>query len=122
MARLLVLSIVLGLVAALAFTPGCASDDSAAVAPGAMATVTLCGGCGQIKGTDSCCAAGASTCVGCGLAKGSPGCCNMAKGQSATLCNGCGQIKGSDACCDDSATRCGCGMIKGSPGCCKMPK
>ena len=36
---------------------------------------TLCGGCGQIKGSDVCCKEGAEKCDGCKLAKGSPGCC-----------------------------------------------
>ena len=57
---------------------------------------TLCGGCGQLKGTTACCDKSAAVCGGCGLAKGSPGCCKMTKGKSAKLCTGCGQIKGSD--------------------------
>ena len=61
--------------------------------------VTLCGGCGQIKGSDTCCKPGAAACGGCGLAKGSPGCCKIAKGKDVELCLKCGQAKGSDVCC-----------------------
>jgi len=39
--------------------------------------VVLCGGCGQIKGSDVCCVEGAEKCADCGLAKGSPGCCKI---------------------------------------------
>jgi hypothetical protein len=81
---------------------------------------TLCGGCGQIKGSDVCCKEGAEKCDGCKLAKGSPGCCKIAQGKDAVLCAGCGQIKGSDVCCKADAEKCAkCGMAKGSPGCCK---
>jgi hypothetical protein len=40
---------------------------------------TLCGKCGQVKGTAVCCAPGALKCGKCGLAKGSPGCCKLPK-------------------------------------------
>ena len=40
-------------------------------------TVVLCYKCGQIKGSDTCCAADAEKCSKCGLAKGSPGCCKI---------------------------------------------
>jgi hypothetical protein len=35
---------------------------------------TLCGDCGQVKGTTECCDAKAERCD-CGMIKGSPGCC-----------------------------------------------
>ena len=40
-----------------------------------LAAQTLCKGCGQVKGSDECCKAGAVKCTECGLDKGSPGCC-----------------------------------------------
>ena len=83
--------------------------------------VTLCGGCGQIKGSDACCKPGAEKC-GCGLVKGSPGCCKITKGKDVPLCLKCGQAKGGEACCDAKAAKCGkCQLAKGSPGCCKLP-
>jgi hypothetical protein len=87
-----------------------------------MGAVSLCGGCGQIEGTDKCCAPGMK-CSGCGLAKGSPGCCKMAKGDTdVALCTGCGHIKGSEMCCKQYQAKCaGCGLVKGSAGCCKIP-
>lgn len=110
-----VLTLVLALGLAMPFLAACAHDED-------HANVALCGSCGQMKGSDVCCAEGATACEGCKLAKGSPGCCKMAKGEDAALCTGCGHIKGAEACCTEGAERCGCGMIKGSPGCCKMPK
>jgi hypothetical protein len=81
---------------------------------------TLCGGCGQIKGTEACCKADAPKCAGCDLAKGSPGCCKIKKGTDTALCAKCGQIKGTDACCKADAPKCAkCNLAKGSPGCCK---
>ncbi len=85
------------------------------------ATAVLCGACGQIKGSDVCCAADAATCAKCGLVKGSPGCCKIEKGTDVKLCTACGQIKGSDVCCAADAEKCAkCGLAKGSPGCCKI--
>ena len=85
------------------------------------ATFFLCGGCGQIKGSDACCAAGAKKCDKCGLTKGSPGCCKIEKGTDVELCTKCGQIEGADACCAAGAKKCAkCGLAKGSPGCCKI--
>jgi len=91
------------------------ADDTTAAADGAT---ILCGGCGQVKGSATCCAEDAATCDGCGLAKGSPGCCAITKGTNATLCKGCGQVKGTDTCCAEDATKCEkCGLAKDSPGC-----
>jgi hypothetical protein len=42
-------------------------------------TTTLCGKCGQIKGTDACCKVDAQKCTKCGLTKGSPGCCKLSR-------------------------------------------
>jgi len=39
------------------------------------AEVKLCSSCGQTKGSDACCKAGAAKCANCGKDKGSPGCC-----------------------------------------------
>ena len=81
----------------------------------------LCGECGQIKGSDVCCAADAEKCGKCDLVKGSPGCCKIQKGTDTELCTGCGQIKGSEACCVAGAATCEkCGLHQGSPGCCRI--
>ena len=83
--------------------------------------LALCGGCGQIKGSDVCCAEGADKCPKCELVKGSPGCCKIEKGSDAKLCTKCGQIVGSDKCCAEGAEKCPkCNLAKGSPGCCKV--
>lgn len=80
----------------------------------------LCGGCGQIKGSDVCCKPEAPKCGECELAQGSPGCCKITKGTDAALCGGCGQIKGTDVCCKADAAKCAeCNKATGSPGCCK---
>lgn len=47
---------------------GGAAKASAAV------SAQLCPKCGEVAGTEKCCAAGAEVCAGCGLHKGSPGC------------------------------------------------
>ena len=85
--------------------------------------VTLCAKCGQVKGSDTCCAPDAQKCTGCGLAKGSTACCqgvDFSKGD-VTLCAKCGETKGSDKCCKPDAEKCPkCGLAKGSVGCCKI--
>ncbi len=89
----------------------------------AAATVTLCGKCGQIKGSELCCKEGAVLCDKCQLVKGAPGCCAIKKGEDVVLCASCGQIKGSDVCCKADVANCEkCGLAKGSPGCCKIKK
>lgn len=100
------------------------SGDSGAVMSEALyKSATLCGHCGQIKGSDSCCAEGAATCAKCELQKGSAGCCKMKAGDDVVLCAHCGQIKGDDACCAEGAEACAkCGLHKGAPGCCKLEK
>jgi hypothetical protein len=97
-----------------------------ACAKGAKAecNMTLCGKCGELKGSDACCKADAKVCDQCGLHKGSPGCCaGLTKGQDAQLCPKCGEIKGTDKCCKADIESCKkCGMHKGSPchvACCK---
>ena len=81
--------------------------------------IVLCGGCGQVKGTEDCCIKDAIKCS-CGAIKGSPGCCQITfPGDDITLCSHCGEIKGLGFCCDDTAIKCDkCRKIKGSPGCC----
>jgi hypothetical protein len=49
----------------LAFLSGCESEAKA----------KLCGGCGEVKASDECCAEGKKKCNSCGKNKGSPGCC-----------------------------------------------
>ena len=89
--------------------------------------VTLCGKCGQVKGSDLCCCnkPDQPLCTKCGLFAGSPGCCRITKGEPVTLCGKCGQVKGSDLCCCNKPDqpRCAmCGLFKGSPGCCRISK
>ena len=59
---------------------GCqeAKVETAAMKP-PYADVTLCGKCGQVKGSEKCCKPGAEKCPMCGLDKGSPGCCRINK-------------------------------------------
>ncbi len=99
---------------------GCKDDTNVAKAG---EPVALCADCGQIKGSDVCCAADAEACTACGLAKDSPGCCVMEKGDAdVALCTDCGQIAGSDLCCKPDQTKCEkCDLTAGSPGCCKLP-
>jgi hypothetical protein len=97
------------------FVVGCEKDSDTTVKD-----KLLCGGCGQIKGTDTCCKPDAVKCEKCGLDKGSPGCCKITKGKDIALCGKCGLVKGSDLCCKADAIMCDkCGKPKGSPGCCK---
>ncbi len=85
-------------------------------------TTTLCGKCGQVKGSDTCCKEDATVCGKCDFATGSPACCKVTKsddGADIELC-GCGQVKGSDSCCKEGAAKCDkCGQVKGSDTCCK---
>ena len=89
----------------------------------AVASISLCAKCGQIKGSDKCCVPGAKKCSKCGLAEGSPACCkgiDFSKGD-VKLCTMCGEIKGSAKCCKEGAEKCPkCGLNKGSIGCCKI--
>ncbi|MFH1037639.1 MAG: hypothetical protein V1789_03085 [PVC group bacterium] len=48
-----------------------------AVAAAAVDMKALCSKCGQVKGTELCCRAGAEKCPHCGLDMGSPGCCRL---------------------------------------------
>jgi len=83
--------------------------------------IVLCSKCGQVKGSDKCCKAGAAVCGKCGLHAGSPGCCKIPKDAKKpyTVCASCGQIKGTSLCCKAGAKKCAkCGMHAGSPGCC----
>ena len=68
---------------------------------GVRAGVKLCGGCGQIKGSEACCDAAAPRCAKCNLIKGSPGCCKLPKDAAGDvlLCGKCGFIKGTAECC-----------------------
>jgi len=128
--------------------PGTAAPTAASDKP-PYPTTTLCGKCGQVKGSDLCCCnkPDQERCPMCGLFKGSPGCCRINKpevqagalavagktGEAVakppypvpTLCGKCGQVKGSDLCCckKPDQPRCAkCGLFKGSPGCCRINK
>ena len=105
--------------------------DTCEVKPGAKETkmakmdgksLKICGDCGELKGSEKCCAPDAEKCSKCGLNKGAPGCCKIEKGATdAKLCGHCGEIKGSDKCCVAEAEKCPkCGLNKGAPGCCKI--
>ena len=103
---------------------GCqeAKVESAAMKP-PYADATLCGKCGQVKGSALCCKPGQTMCEKCGLVKDSPGCCRIKKGDDVTLCGKCGEVKGSEKCCKPGAEKCPmCGLDKGSPGCCRINK
>ena len=112
------------MLAAGALLTGCAKPKPAPKKAGAeKKDVTLCGKCGQVKGSDVCCKPGAEKCAKCGLAKDSPGCCRIKKGDDVTLCIKCGQVKGSELCCKADAEKCAkCGLAKDSPGCCRINK
>ena len=100
-----------------------AEAEQAQQAPAAK-DVVICGECGQIKGSETCCKPDQPHCQKCGLVKGSPGCCKLPEGTEGdvALCAKCGFIKGSEECCKDTAAlKCSsCGLVKGSPGCCKI--
>ena len=95
------------------------TDTTIAIPVQPAVIIKLCGDCGQVKGTDSCCADGSIACTQCGLQKGAVGCCKMEKGVDVTLCSHCGHVAGSDTCCAPGEAKCGdCGMSKGAVGCC----
>jgi YHS domain-containing protein len=48
--------------------------------------LALCGKCGEVKGTEVCCAKDAEICSKCNLHKGSPGCCAPAKAITKSGC------------------------------------
>ena len=60
-------------------TPPVATTAPAEVTKVNYAPASLCGKCGEIKGTEACCAEGADVCSKCNLHKGAPGCCKMEK-------------------------------------------
>lgn len=100
---------------------GNGGEEAVEATPVSTEGLALCGMCGQIKGSEACCAEEAVLCEKCGLVEGSPGCCLIEKGEDVALCTDCGQIKGSEACCDPNAEKCEeCGLAKGSPGCCAI--
>jgi len=85
------IAVAMGGVMALALLAGCGEEtptpkpktgptkvDTSKEAPAkAAAGITLCGKCGQVKGSDVCCKADAEICEKCGLVVGSPGCCRI---------------------------------------------
>lgn len=79
----------------------------------------LCGGCGQVKGSEKCCVDGVEKCTKCDMDKGSPGCCEI--NEDTKLCSHCGEIEGAEKCCAEGAEVCSkCDLHAGSPGCCKI--
>ena len=103
---------------------GCGDKEPAEAVKKVAGKCMLCCKCGQIKGSDLCCKAGAEKCSKCGLHKGSPGCCRLNGAKAdVCLCTYCGEIKGSDKCCKPNAMKCEkCGLNKMSPGCCRIKK
>ena len=127
MNKLLASMAVLSLVAVVAVGCGKSTPPTTVTNPALTKVLyepaSLCGKCGQIKGTDACCVEGAAVCEKCSLHTGAPGCCKLEAGTDATLCVACGQIKGTDVCCAEGAETCpNCQLAKGSPGCCKLQK
>lgn len=123
-ARVAVLCLVFVSVTSIMAIGGCASDDAATTQSATVSAgeIALCTGCGQIKGSEECCADGATLCA-CGMVKGSPGCCRIEQGSSdpVALCATCGHIKGDEMCCKPGQEMCSaCDMVKGSAGCCKI--
>ncbi len=105
---------------------GCGGEPAPTPTPSGKCL--LCSKCGQVKGSDLCCKAGAEKCSKCGLHKGSPGCCRIKSivektGKDVCLCTYCGEVKGSDKCCKPDSMKCDkCGLNKMSPGCCRIKK
>ncbi len=87
------------------------------------AETVLCGLCGYVKESESCCQEGAEKCANCGLHKGSILCCSPAINgvRDIILCRKCGEVAFTEKCCQDGAQPCAkCGLHEGSPGCCKI--
>jgi hypothetical protein len=103
---------------------GCGDKEPTEPVKKVAGKCVLCFKCGQVKGSDMCCKAGAEKCSKCGLTKGSPGCCRLDGAKAdVCLCTYCGEIKGSDKCCQPAAMKCEkCGLNKMSPGCCRIKK
>lgn len=84
-----------------------------------LAVISICGKCGEIKGSENCCKPGLEKCSKCDAHKGSPGCCKLKENKSDLILCKCGHIKGSKLCCKSDNELCAkCGKAKGSPGCC----
>ena len=71
MKKMIVAMAVLSLLtlAAVSFAQCCGAAKATAAVSAA-----LCPKCGEVAGSEKCCAEGAEACAGCGLHKGSPGC------------------------------------------------
>jgi hypothetical protein len=114
---------VLGLSVVL-FAFGCGptevADEKVTDAGDAKGEMDYCGSCGEVAGTDECCAEDAVKCSKCNMTENSPLCCKLdGDFTGKTLCGACGQVKGSDECCAEGADVCDkCQMHEGSPLCC----
>ena len=114
--------------AALLFTlSGCGEPEAVGIphTHNPDAEVTLCGLCGEVKGSENCCQEGATLCPICGLHKGAILCCSTAINgrRDVVLCRKCGEVAFSKKCCQVGAAACPkCGLHKGSPGCCKIER
>ncbi|MEO1618670.1 MAG: hypothetical protein AAFV88_22665 [Planctomycetota bacterium] len=104
---------------------GCGSDEATPETPETPETATpvsltgdVCGKCGDIAGTETCCKG--ETCS-CGMQKGSALCCSGVESSDVVYCKDCGFGKGTDECCSDDNTACTkCGLAAGSDLCCKV--
>lgn len=107
------------IVMALALVPACSSSDGYEGGGASPEAVSLCGGCGHVKGSPTCCNPANADCAGCGMDKGAPGCCKIPKGADAALCGSCGEVGGTTKCCVPNSAVCmDCNKHKGAPGCC----
>ena len=61
-------------VSVLAFAAVSFAQCGGAAKTTAAVSAELCPKCGEVAGSEKCCAEGAELCAGCGLHKGSPGC------------------------------------------------
>ena len=99
------------------------ADDKSSEAK--ITNAVLCGKCGQIKGSESCCADGQEACEKCSMHAGTMLCCveipEEFKGMD--LCMKCGQVAGGEQFCAEGAENCEkCGMHMGAVLCCKLKK
>jgi hypothetical protein len=89
----------------------------------ALVTATLlCGKCGEVKGSATCCVADAEICE-CGMHKGSALCCVKLPEEAVgkDICKQCGHVAEAGHHCDEDCETCAdCGLHKGSPACCKL--
>src|SRR5688572_10201221 len=105
-----------GLALLLIASSGCGKPEPPGVAHthNPDAEVTLCGLCGETKGSDKCCKEGIALCPKCGLHKGSILCCSAAftgAPRDVILCRKCGEVAFGKKCCKAGPVLCTtCGL------------